>query len=119
MNTEARRLAATEAQLLHPDPKPMPEPSVGMYLCAFHVGKWEADESVVDAYHRALDVTAVQFHRMLREDFSVLKAKHTDAVYKMMVDRGVDLMTCSEAEKEALWFTLVEEARNGGMRLPI
>jgi hypothetical protein len=55
---------------------------------------------------------------MLRDDFSALKEKHADAVYKMMVDRGVDLMTCSEAEKEVLWLTLVEEARNGGMRLP-
>ena len=56
---------------------------------------------------------------MLREDFNALKAKHAEAVCKMMMDRGVDLMTCSEAEKEALWFTLVEEARNGGMRLPV
>ena len=94
------------------------KPSVEMCLCAFHLGKWEADESVEDAYHRALDITAVQFHRMLRDDFSALKEKHADAVYKMMVDRGVDLMTCSEAEKEMLWLTLVEEARKGGMRLP-
>ncbi len=84
---------------------------------SFHVGKWEADESVLDAYHRALDITAVQFHRMLRDDFSALKEKYADAVYRMMMDRGVDLMTCSEAEKEVLWFTLVEEARKGG-RLP-
>ncbi|HWN49811.1 MAG TPA: hypothetical protein VNO18_08295 [Xanthobacteraceae bacterium] len=118
MSTKAKRLAAAEAQLLHPEFKPMPQPSVGMYLCAFHVGRWEPDESVVDAYHRALDITAVQFHRMLRDDFSALKEKHADAVYKMMVDRGVDLMTCSEAEKEMLWLTLVEEARKGGMRLP-
>src|SRR6266849_11195194 len=80
-------------------------------------GEWEADESVVDAYHRALDITAVQFHRMLRDDFSALKEKHADAVYKMMTDRGFDLATCSEAEKEVLWLTLVEEARKGGMRL--
>jgi len=118
MSTKAKPLAAAEAQLLRPEFKPMPQPSVGMYLCAFHVGKWEADESVVDAYHRALDITAVQFHRMLRADFSALKEKHADAVYKMMTDRGVDLTTCSEAEKEVLWLTLVEEARKGGMRLP-
>jgi hypothetical protein len=36
----------------------------------------------------------------------------------MMVDRGVDLVTCSEVEKKVLWLTLVEEARKGGMRLP-
>ena len=118
MSTKAKRLAAAEAQLLRPEFKPMPQPSVGMYLCAFHVGKWEADESVLDAYHRALDITAVQFHRMLRDDFSALKEKHADAVYKMMTDRGVDLTTCPEAEKEVLWLTLVEEARKGGMRLP-
>jgi hypothetical protein len=118
MSTKAKRFAEAEAHLLPPEFKPMPQPSVGMYLCAFHVGRWEPDESVADAYHRALDITAVQFHRMLRNDFSALKEKHTDAVYKMMVDRGVDLMTCSEAEKGVLWLTLVEEARNGGMRLP-
>ncbi len=118
MSTKAKPLAAAEAQLLRPEFKPMPQPSVGMYLCAFHVGKWEADESVVDAYHRALDITAVQFHRMLRADFSALKEKHADAVYKMMTDRGIDLTTCSEAEKEVLWLMLVEEARKGGMRLP-
>jgi len=118
MSTKAKRLAAAEAQLVRPEFKPMPQPSVGMYLCAFHVGKWEADESVVDAYHRALDITAVQFHLMLRDDFSALKEKHADAVFKMMTDRGVDLMTCSEAEREVLWLTLVEEARKGGMRLP-
>ena len=95
-----------------------PKPSVEMYLCAFHLGKWELDESVADAYHRALDITADQFHRMLRDEFSALKEKHADAVYKMMADRGVDLMTCAEAEKEVLWLTLVEEARKGGMRLP-
>src|SRR5712671_7250009 len=111
MSTKAKPLAAAEAQLLRPEFKPMPQPSVGMYLCAFHVGKWEADESVVDAYHRALDITAVQFHRMLRADFSALK----ENVYKMMTDRGIDLTTCSEAEKEVLWLTLVEEARKGGM----
>jgi hypothetical protein len=55
---------------------------------------------------------------MLRADFSALKEKHADAVYKMMTDRGIDLTTCSEAEKEVLWLTLVEEARKGGMRLP-
>jgi hypothetical protein len=118
MSTKAKRFAEAEAHLLPPEFKPIPAPSVGMYLCAFHVGRWEPDESVVDAYHRALDITAVQFHRMLRDDFSALKEKHADAIYKMMVDRGVDLMTCSEAEKDVLWLTLVEEARNGGMRLP-
>jgi hypothetical protein len=118
MSTKAKRLATAEAQLLRPEFKPMPQPSVGKYLCAFHVGEWQADESVLDAYHRALGITALQFHRMLRDDFSALKEKHADAVYKMMMDRGVDLMTCSEAEKEVLWLTLVAEARKGGMRLP-
>ena len=42
--------------------------SVEMYLCAFHLGKWEADESVEDAYHRALNITAAQFRRMQRDD---------------------------------------------------
>ena len=44
-----------------------PEPSIEMYVCAFHLGKWEADESVLDAYYRALDITAAQFDQMRRE----------------------------------------------------
>ncbi len=45
------------------------KPSVEMYLCAFRLGKWEADESVEEAYHRALDITAAQFHWMRRDDY--------------------------------------------------
>jgi hypothetical protein len=35
--------------------------SVEMYPCAFHLGKWEPDESVEDACHRALNVTDDSF----------------------------------------------------------
>lgn len=96
----------------------MRQPSVEMYLCAFHVGRWEADESVADAYHRALDITAAEFHRLVQDDCSVLKEKHTGALCKMMADRGVAVKTCSEAQKAPLWVTLVDEARKGGMRFP-
>jgi hypothetical protein len=100
-------------------PKPMPQqPSVEMYLCAFHLGKWEADESVVDAYHRALDITAAQFHRMQREDYGALQEKHADAIFKMYEAAGVDLMTATEGEKASLSMRLIDEARKGGMRLP-
>jgi hypothetical protein len=57
----------------------MHRPSVEMYLCAFHVGKRETDESVEEAYHRALDITAAQFRRMQKDDCSALQEKHADA----------------------------------------
>jgi hypothetical protein len=41
--------------------------SVEMYLCAF-VGKWEPDESVEDAYHRALNISDDHFRHMRRDD---------------------------------------------------
>jgi hypothetical protein len=89
-----------------------------MYLCAFHLGKWEVDESVEDAYHRALDITADQFHRMLRDDWSALQQKHEEAVYRMYQAAGVDLMTATEGEKGSLRARLIDEARKGGMRFP-
>jgi len=94
------------------------QPPVEMYLCAFHLGKWEADESVVDAYHRALDITAAQHHRMMRDDYDALQEKHADAISKMYEAAGMDLMTATESEKASLWMRLIAEARKGGMRLP-
>ncbi len=99
-------------------PRPADPTTVAFSLNRSELSGFPALASVLDAYHRALDITAVQFHRMLRDDFSALKEKHADAVYKMMTDRGADLTTYSEAEKEVLWLTLVEEVRKGGMRLP-
>jgi len=95
-----------------------PKPSVEMYLCAFHLGKWEVDESVEDAYHRALDIAADQFHRMLRDDYGALQQKHEEAVYRMYQAAGVDLMTATEGEKDSLRTRLIDEARKGGMRFP-
>jgi hypothetical protein len=95
-----------------------PKPSVEMYLCAFHLGKWEVDESVQDAYQRALDIAADQFHRMLRDDYSSLQRKHEEAVYRMYQAAGVDLMTATEGEKDSLRTRLIDEARKGGMRFP-
>ena len=94
------------------------KPSVEMYLCAFHLGKWELDESVEDAYHRALDITADQFHRMLRDDYDALQEKHAKAVYRTYEATGVDLMTATEGEKASLRMRLIDEARKGGMRFP-
>ena len=94
------------------------KPSVEMYLCAFHLGKWELDESVEDAYHRALDVTADQLHGMLRGDYGALQEKHEAAVYRMYEAAGVDPMTASEGEKVSLRMRLIDEARKGGMRFP-
>ena len=73
-----------------------------MYLCAFHVGKWQLDESVEEAYHRALDVTAAQFRQMRRDDCSVLQEKHSDAIHRMYEAAGVNLKTATEGEKASL-----------------
>src|SRR5215467_12692523 len=94
------------------------KPSVEMYLCAFQLGKWEADESVEDAYHRALDITAAQFHRMRRDDHGALQEKHSDAIHRMYEAAGVNLKTASEGEKASLRTRLMDEARKGGMRFP-
>jgi hypothetical protein len=96
----------------------MHRPSVEMYLCAFHVGKWQLDESVEEAYHRALDVTAAQFRQMRRDDCSVLREKHTDAIHRMYETAGVNPRTATEGEKASLRTRLMDEARKGGMRFP-
>ena len=94
------------------------KPSVELYLCAFHLGKWEADESVEDAYHRALDITAAQFYWMRRDDNGALQEKHVDAIHRMYEAAGVNLKTATEAEKTSLRLRLMDEARKGGMRFP-
>jgi pyrroloquinoline quinone (PQQ) biosynthesis protein C len=94
------------------------KPSVEMYLCAFHLGRWEADESVEDAYHRALDVTAAQFQRMRKDGNGALQEKHVDAIHRMYEAAGVNLKTATESEKTSLRTRLMNEARKGGMRFP-
>jgi hypothetical protein len=94
------------------------KPSLKMYLCAFHLGKWEADESVVDAYHRALDVTTAQFYQMRRDDRDALQQKHVDAIDRMYEAAGLNLRTATEGEKASLRLRLMHEARQGGMRFP-
>lgn len=94
------------------------KPSVETCLCAFHLGKWEADESVEDAYHRALDITAAQFHYMRRQDYAALQERHADAIHRMYEAAGVNLKTATESEKAALRMRLIDEARKGGMRFP-
>ena len=91
--------------------------SVEMYLCAFHVGKWEPDESVEDAYHRALNITADQFH-IMRKDDGALQQKHADAIHRMYDVAGLNLKTATEAEKASLRLRLIADARKGGMRFP-
>jgi hypothetical protein len=92
--------------------------SVEMYLCAFHLGKWEPDESVVDAYHRALNITPDQFHDMRKDDDGALQEKHADAIHRMYEVAGVNLKTATEPEKASLRLRLLAEARKGGMRFP-
>jgi hypothetical protein len=92
--------------------------SVEMYLCAFHLGKWEPDESVEDAYHRALNITDDQFRRMQRDDGGALQEKHVDAIDRMYEVAGPNLKTATEAEKASLRLRLMDEARKGGMRFP-
>jgi hypothetical protein len=93
--------------------------SVEMYLCAFHLGKWEPDESVQDAYHRALNITAAQSHNMRKDDDRELQEKHADAVDRMYEAAGLNLKTASETEKASLRLRLIDEARKGGMRFPV
>jgi hypothetical protein len=92
--------------------------SVEMYLCAFHLGKWEPDESVEDAYHRALNITADQFRRMRRDNGGALQEQHADAIHRMYEVAGLNLKTATEAEKASLRLRLIDEARKGGMRFP-
>jgi hypothetical protein len=92
--------------------------SVEMYLCAFHLGKWEPAESVEDAYHRALDVTPDQFHDRQKDDDWAMQEKHADAIHRMYEVAGLNLKTATEAEKASLRLRLVAEARKGGMRFP-
>jgi hypothetical protein len=94
------------------------KPSIEMYLCAFHLGRWEPDESVVDAYHRALDITTAQFHRMQGDDYGALQERHADAIHRMYEAAGVNPMTATEGEKASLRMRLMDEARKGGMRFP-
>jgi len=92
--------------------------SVELYLCAFHLGKWEADESVEDAYHRALNITAAQFRGSRNDDNGAMQEKHADAIHRMYEAAGVNLKTTTEAEKASLRIRLIDEARKGGMRFP-
>jgi Tfp pilus assembly protein PilF len=87
--------------------------SVEMYLCAFHLGKWEPDESVEDAYHRALNITPDQSH-----DNGTMQEKHADAIDRMYAVAGLSLTTATEAEKASLRLRLMAEAKKGGMRFP-
>jgi hypothetical protein len=89
-----------------------------MYLCAFDLGKWEADESVEEAYHRALDITAAQFHQMQRDGDGVLQEKHADAIHRMYEAGGLNLKTATEGEKALPRMRLMSEARKGGTRFP-
>jgi hypothetical protein len=92
--------------------------SVELYLCAFHLGKWEPDESVEDAYHRALNISPNQFHHMRKDDDGAMQEKHADAIDRMYEVAGLNLNTATEAEKASLRLRLVAEARKGGMRFP-
>jgi hypothetical protein len=92
--------------------------SVEMYLCAFHLGKWEPDESVEDAYHRALNVSHDQLRTMQRDNGGALQEKHADAIDRMYEVAGLNLKTATEAEKVSLRLRLMAEARKGGMRFP-
>jgi uncharacterized protein (DUF2461 family) len=91
---------------------------VEMYLCAFHVGKWEPDESVEDAYRRALNITPDQFHDMRKVDDDAMQERHADAIHRMYAVAGLNLKTATEAQKTSLRLRLVAEARKGGMRFP-
>jgi hypothetical protein len=80
---------------------------------------WEPDESVEDAYHRALNITPDQFHDMRKDDDGAIQEKHADAIHRMYEVAGLNLKTATEAEKASLRLRPVAEARKGGMRFPV
>jgi hypothetical protein len=76
--------------------------SVEMYLCAFHLGKWEPDESVEDTYNRALNIAPDQFHDIRNDDDGATQEKHADAIHRMYAVAGLNLKTATEAERVPL-----------------
>jgi hypothetical protein len=92
--------------------------SVQMYLCAFHLGKWEPDESVEDAYHRALNMTPDRFLGVRKDDDGTMQEKHANAIDRMYEVAGLNVKTATEAEKASLRLRLIADARKGGMRFP-
>jgi hypothetical protein len=87
--------------------------SVEMYLCAFHLRKWEPDESVEDAYHRALNITPDQFHDMRKDDDGAMQEKHANAIHRMYEVAGLNLKTATEAEKALLRLTVSRRGAEG------
>ncbi len=92
--------------------------SVEMYLCAFHVGKWEPDESIEDAYHRALNMTPDRLLDVRKDNDGSMHEKHANAIDRMYEVAGLNVKTATEAEKASLRLRLIAEARKGGMRFP-
>jgi hypothetical protein len=78
----------------------------------------EPDESVEDAYHRALHITEAQLHPVRSDNDGALQEKHADAVDRMYQAAGLNLKTATEGEKASLRIRLMDEARKGGMRFP-
>jgi hypothetical protein len=76
------------------------------------------DESVEDAYHRALEIAPDQFHDMRKDDDGATQEKHAGAIHRMYEVAGLNLKTATEAEKASLRLRLIDEARKGGMRFP-
>jgi hypothetical protein len=60
----------------------MPQNGAIKYLCAFYLGKWQPDESVEDAYHRALNKADGQFRHMQSDEGDALEEKHADAILR-------------------------------------
>jgi hypothetical protein len=76
------------------------------------------NESVEDAYHRALNICDDQFRHMQRGDGGALRENHADAVDRMYEVAGLKPKTATETEKASLLLRLIDEARKGGMRFP-
>jgi hypothetical protein len=64
--------------------------SVEMYLCALHLEKWEPDEGVEDAYHRALNIMPDQFHDMRNDHGGAPQEKHAHEDV-LVVDKSAHL----------------------------
>jgi hypothetical protein len=61
---------------------------------------------------------AFQFHKLI-EDGDALNERHMAALRRMFADRGVDLDSAPWQQIDSILGRLVDEAAQGGMRLPM
>jgi hypothetical protein len=110
-----RRLLALEAEVRSCEPPP--NSPLGMWLIAYHLGRWRPHESVSEAAARALGyANSMQFQNGLRMDHDDLEARYQLAISKMLAS-GQSGKSPGDDISTAL-YNLVDAAERGGMPLP-